>query len=107
MRKWCVFVSVCFMFVIFLAAVCIVQADYQYKWRMPQVHPVGSDYDLRAIAFAEEVREDETLAQHFGIRGVPYFVVNRKHGISGAQPIEYFVNALTNLFKEESDRSSS
>jgi len=24
---------------------------------MPQVHPVGSDYDLRAIAFADEVRE--------------------------------------------------
>ena len=27
------------------------------KWRMPQVHPVGSDYDLRAKAFADEVRE--------------------------------------------------
>ncbi|MGQ9637601.1 MAG: hypothetical protein ACUVT6_07390 [Thermodesulfobacteriota bacterium] len=24
---------------------------------MPQVHPVGSDYDLRAKAFAEEVKK--------------------------------------------------
>jgi TRAP-type C4-dicarboxylate transport system substrate-binding protein len=27
------------------------------KWRMPQVHPVGSDYDKRAKAFAKEVKE--------------------------------------------------
>lgn len=27
------------------------------KWRMPQVHPVGSDYDKRAKAFANEVKE--------------------------------------------------
>lgn len=31
--------------------------QYEYKWRLPQVHPVGSDYDLRAVAFADEVRE--------------------------------------------------
>lgn len=31
--------------------------QYEYKWRLPQVHPVGSDYDLRANAFADEVRE--------------------------------------------------
>lgn len=30
---------------------------YMYKWRMPQVHPAGSDYDLRAKAFAEEVKK--------------------------------------------------
>ena len=28
-----------------------------YKWRLAQVHPVGSDYDKRARAFADEVRE--------------------------------------------------
>lgn len=30
-------------------------ADYKYKWRLPQVHPKGSDYDKRAVAFAQEV----------------------------------------------------
>jgi len=29
----------------------------QYKWRMAQVHPVESDYDIRAKAFAREVKE--------------------------------------------------
>ena len=28
-----------------------------YKWRLAQVHPVDSDYDKRAKAFADEVRE--------------------------------------------------
>ena len=57
MRKLGIFVSICLVLVIFSTAVWAAQADYQYKWRMPQVHPVGSDYDLRAIAFADEVRE--------------------------------------------------
>ena len=57
MRKFGIFVSICLVLVIFSTTVWAVQADYQYKWRMPQIHPVGSDYDLRAIAFADEVRE--------------------------------------------------
>jgi predicted DsbA family dithiol-disulfide isomerase len=28
---------------------------------------------------------------------VPYFVVNRKHAISGAQPIEHFVEVLKSV----------
>ncbi|MBN2396009.1 MAG: TRAP transporter substrate-binding protein DctP [Candidatus Atribacteria bacterium] len=49
-----------FMFLVILLLCCFsatALAQYQYKWRLPQVHPVGSDYDLRAIAFADEVRE--------------------------------------------------
>lgn len=44
--------------------------------------------------FSSEVRADEQLGQEFGIRGVPFFVVNRKYGISGAQPVDHFVNVL-------------
>jgi TRAP-type C4-dicarboxylate transport system substrate-binding protein len=33
------------------------KADYKYKWRMPQVMPEGDDHDLRAKAFAKEVKE--------------------------------------------------
>jgi len=57
MRKFGIFLSICLVLVIFSTAVYAAPADYQYKWRMPQVHPVGSDFDLRAIAFADEVRE--------------------------------------------------
>jgi predicted DsbA family dithiol-disulfide isomerase len=39
----------------------------------------------------------EQRNQQRGIRGVPFYVVNNQYGISGAQPTEYFVEALTSL----------
>ncbi len=44
--------------------------------------------------FAEEVREDELLAQSAGISAVPCFVIDRKFGASGAQPPEELVRFL-------------
>ena len=58
---------------------------------------------LNSDQFAREVREDETMSQQFGIRGVPYFVVNRKHGISGAQPISHFIDVLKKVLDEEAE----
>jgi len=57
MKKSKVFISIVLCLIIFSMTICAAQASYQYKWRMPQVHPVDSDYDLRAVAFADEVRE--------------------------------------------------
>jgi predicted DsbA family dithiol-disulfide isomerase len=56
---------------------------------------------LDSDQFAKEVREDELLGQHFGIRGVPFFAVNRKYGISGAQPVEHMMEVLTKAYREE------
>jgi predicted DsbA family dithiol-disulfide isomerase len=53
-------------------------------------------------AYANEVRIDEGLAQQYGVRGVPYFVINQKYAISGAQPTETFLSALQQVWKEES-----
>lgn len=53
-------------------------------------------------AFAQDVRFDESLAQQYGVRGVPYFVLNQKYAISGAQPIETFKAALQKVWEEES-----
>jgi predicted DsbA family dithiol-disulfide isomerase len=44
--------------------------------------------------FAEEVREDELLAQSAGISAVPCFVIDRKFGASGAQPPEELLRFL-------------
>ena len=44
--------------------------------------------------FAEDVREDELLASQLGIQGVPFFVLDRRYGVSGAQPPEVLVQAL-------------
>ncbi|WP_413298800.1 DsbA family oxidoreductase [Bacillus sp. 1P10SD] len=55
-------------------------------------------------AYASEVRSDESLAQQYGVRGVPYFVLNSKYAISGAQPLETFKGALQKVWEEESPK---
>ncbi|MBB6445307.1 DsbA family oxidoreductase [Bacillus benzoevorans] len=52
-------------------------------------------------AYAQDVRHDQTEAQSIGVRGVPFFVINKKYAISGAQPIETFINALQQVWQEE------
>jgi predicted DsbA family dithiol-disulfide isomerase len=44
--------------------------------------------------FTDEVRADETLAQELGISGVPFFVFNKKIALSGAQPVDVFLEVL-------------
>ncbi len=50
--------------------------------------------------YADEVRADEREAGRLGVRGVPFFVVNRKYAISGAQPSEVFLGALRKAWDE-------
>ena len=59
---------------------------------------------LATDRYADAVREDEATARGFGISAVPYFVIDRRYGISGAQPTELFVQALTQA-KAEADAS--
>ncbi|MFF7312530.1 DsbA family protein [Streptomyces sp. NPDC008137] len=51
-------------------------------------------------AYADEVRADEREAARLGASGVPFFVLDRKYGVSGAQPAEVFAQALTQAFGE-------
>jgi predicted DsbA family dithiol-disulfide isomerase len=46
-------------------------------------------------AYADEVRADEREAAQLGANGVPFFVLDRKYGVSGAQPAEVFSRALS------------
>jgi predicted DsbA family dithiol-disulfide isomerase len=50
---------------------------------------------LAGDAYAEQVAADVRDARGFGISGVPYFVLDRRYAISGAQPSEVFLRALT------------
>jgi predicted DsbA family dithiol-disulfide isomerase len=52
-----------------------------------------------ASAYADAVRVDEREAQMFGATGVPFFVIDRKYGISGGQPAEVFAQALDEAWK--------
>lgn len=51
--------------------------------------------------FSEQVEFDAYEAQQIGVRGVPFFVFNRKFGISGAQPLEVFTRTLDQAYAEE------
>jgi predicted DsbA family dithiol-disulfide isomerase len=60
---------------------------------------IGLDPDearsvLESDAYADAVRADEQLAHRIGINGVPFFVLDRRLGVSGAQPAEVLVQAL-------------
>ncbi|TXS45551.1 DsbA family oxidoreductase [Streptomyces sp. uw30] len=53
-------------------------------------------------AYADDVRADEREAAELGANGVPFFVLDRKYGVSGAQPAEVFEQALTQAWGERS-----
>ena len=55
---------------------------------------------LETERFGEDVREDELLASQLGIQGVPFFVLDRRLGVSGAQPPEVLVQALQRAWDE-------
>lgn len=50
--------------------------------------------------YAEAVHSDIAEAEALGVRGVPFFVLDRKYGVSGAQATEIFVQALQRAFTE-------
>lgn len=67
--------------------------------------------DLKAEAFllgdegTADVQSEEAVSRRLGIRSVPYFVLNRTHGVPGAQPAEVFVAAIEKTRIQESGES--
>ena len=52
--------------------------------------------DSYALAINKDIQE----AQNIGVTGVPFFVINRKYGISGAQPTEAFTQTLEKAYED-------
>ena len=50
-------------------------------------------------AYADEVRQDEREAHELGATGVPFFVLDRRYGVSGGQPAEVFRQALEEAWR--------
>lgn len=50
--------------------------------------------------YAAAVRQDFEEGRALGINGVPFFVIDRKFGLSGAQPVETFTSALEQGWQE-------
>ena len=55
---------------------------------------------LQSNQYAEAVAQDIYEAQQVGVRGVPFFVLNRQYAISGAQQPETFLGALNTAWTD-------
>lgn len=56
---------------------------------------------LKTQEFANQVQAEILEARQVGVQGVPFFVLNKKYGVSGAQQEEYFTAALNQIWDEE------
>lgn len=59
-----------------------------------------NDLFENAELFSEAVNNDINEARQLGISGVPFFVINRKYGISGAQKTSLMLETLQNAYQE-------
>lgn len=55
---------------------------------------------INGTVFTAEVKKDIEIASQIGVRGVPFFVFNRKYAVSGAQPSATFLSVLEKSFAE-------
>ena len=56
---------------------------------------------LAGTEYADAVQADIDMARRLGANGVPFFVIDRKYGISGAQAAETFLHALRTAYAAE------
>jgi len=66
---------------------------------------IGLDKDevlavLNSSQYSDDVKHDIAEAQYLGIRGVPFFVMNGKYAVSGAQAVPVFSETLEKAFGE-------
>lgn len=55
---------------------------------------------MESDQYTKDVHQDIYEAQQVGVRGVPFFVFNRKYAISGAQESETFLQAINTSYSE-------
>ena len=63
-----------------------------FSWDSAKVDQIVNDESIGKIVQAEIAQY-----QQMGVSGVPFFIINNKYGISGAQPTEAFLEALTSV----------
>ncbi|TFC30856.1 DsbA family oxidoreductase [Cryobacterium sp. TMT2-18-3] len=73
---------------------------------------IGLDRDdvIRALTahdFLADVKADVAQANAYGIQGVPFFVIDGKYGISGAQDPDTFAQALRQAQTEKSEEKNT
>ncbi|MDP3209293.1 MAG: DsbA family oxidoreductase, partial [Rhodoglobus sp.] len=83
--------------------------DGEHVGRIPDLVAIavelGFDRDevteaLESHRYLADVKADVALAREYGIQGVPFFVIDGKYGVSGAQDAATFANVLTQVQTE-------
>jgi predicted DsbA family dithiol-disulfide isomerase len=62
---------------------------------------------LERDAYADAVAADMQNARSLGVSGVPFFVLDGRYGVSGAQATEVFTEALAHAWTERATASSA
>jgi predicted DsbA family dithiol-disulfide isomerase len=57
---------------------------------------------LAGTDYTEDVERDIAEAHELGVNGVPFFVIDRRYGVSGAQPAPVLAQALEQAWAETS-----
>jgi len=63
--------------------------------------PVRVDQVLSSGEYADAVEADVAQARAYGAGGVPFYVVDEKYGLSGAQPVEVFAQLLERAWADQ------
>jgi len=66
-----------------------------YAWPQEKVERIIADQEI-----ASKVKNEIAYYQQRGVSGVPFFIINDKYGISGAQPKEAFLKAFASIAPE-------
>lgn len=61
---------------------------------------------LQSGRYLAAVRADQSQATAYGITGVPFFVIDGKYGVSGAQPAEAFAQIVRQVWAERGVRAA-
>ncbi|NEN06472.1 DsbA family oxidoreductase [Diaminobutyricibacter tongyongensis] len=69
---------------------------------------IGLDRDdvvkaLEADEYLSDVRTDQSVAVEYGIQGVPFFVIDGRYGVSGAQEAATFAQVLEQVWSEKAE----
>ncbi len=57
--------------------------------------------------YSENIARDSADGLKIGIQGVPFFIINDKYSITGAQPSETFLEILQKVWKEDYDNAKT
>jgi predicted DsbA family dithiol-disulfide isomerase len=78
-------------------------ADHEVLARVAVAAGLDEDEVRHVLAgdkYADDVRHDEREARELGITGVPFFVIDRRYGVGGAQSSDVLVQALEQAWAE-------